>query len=66
MSKKNIIILVIASFITMFIVGVEVYFWKKTSVLDFNSKQEGINFCNYQIPLDQKEECLTGIEARFK
>jgi hypothetical protein len=48
------------------IVGVEVYFWKKTPNLEFNSKQAGIDFCNQEIPLDQKEDCLSGIEARFK
>jgi len=66
MNKKTIIILIIASIITMLLVGVEVYFWKKTPNLEFNSKQAGIDFCNQEIPLDQKEDCLVGIEARFK
>jgi uncharacterized protein YpmB len=66
MNKKTIIILIIASIMTMIIVGIEVYFWKKSTNLQFISKQEGIDFCNNQIPLDQKEDCIFGVESIFK
>lgn len=66
MDKKTVMILIIAAIVTMILVGIEVYFWKKTPDLEFNSRQAGIDFCNQQISPDQRNDCLIGVEVRFK
>ena len=71
MDKKTLIVLIITAIVTMLLVGTEVYFWKgnNKSALEysgFNTKKAGIDFCNNEIPDDQKADCLAGIEARFK
>ncbi len=71
MDKKTVTVLIIAAIVTVVLVGIEVYVWKQNSFSSleysgFGSKQEGIDFCNQQIPPDQRDDCLIGIEARFR